>query len=311
MKAFVLSGGGNLGAGQVGTVLALLERGIEPDLLVGTSAGAINAAYLAGDPGLEGARRLADIWAWVRTRDVFRLPLKPWHLLSHLRSEALYHSEGLSRLLERSLDYSDIQDAQLALRIVATDFETGRTVAFHSGSVVDAVLASSALPGLFPPVEIAGRLYVDGGIADNVPISPAVGAGAKEIYVIRTGFDCPVDAGRLKAMDVLWRSIGLLLNRTLAEDVRRFGRAARIVVLPSPCVAPTPIWNLSRGRSLIAEAHRMAGTYLDREAAARWSARSGGPSRRRRDSASPSQATAYSPTSSTTSSRPTCTRERS
>ncbi len=265
MKAFVLSGGGNLGAGQVGAILALLERGIEPDLLVGTSAGAINAACLAGDPGLDGARRLAEIWTSVRTRDVFRLPLKPWHLLSHLRGDALYHNEGLAQLLERSLPYSNFEDAQLGLRIVATDFATGDAVAFHSGSVVDAVLASAALPGLFPPVEIGGRLYVDGGIADNVPISPAVGAGAKEVYVIRTGFDCPVDGGRLKAMDVLWRSIGLLLNRTIADDVRRFRRTARIVVLPSPCVAPTPIWNLSHSRSLITEAHRMTGEFLDRE----------------------------------------------
>lgn len=265
MKAFVLSGGGNLGASQVGAVMALLERGIEPDLLVGTSAGAINAAYLAGDPGLDGARRLADIWTSVRTRDVFRLPIKPWHLLSHLRSDALYHSDGLRRLLEGSLPYAHIEEATLHLRIVATDFETGGAVAFHSGPVIDAVLASSALPGLFPPVDIDGRLYVDGGIADNVPISPAVGAGAKEIYVIRTGFDCPVNGRRLRAMDVLWRSIGLLLNRALTDDVRRFKRAAKIVVLPSPCVAPTPIWNLSRSRSLVAEAHRMTGEFLDRQ----------------------------------------------
>jgi NTE family protein len=267
MKAFVLSGGGNLGAGQVGTVLALLERGIEPDLLVGTSAGALNAAYLAGDPGLGGAQRLAAIWTSVRTRDVFRLGLKPWHLLSHLRGEALYHNEDLRRLLERSLRYRSIEDARLALRIVATDFETGSAAAFHSGPVVDAVLASAALPGLFPPVEIEGRLYVDGGIADNVPIAPAVGAGAKEIYVIQTCFDRPIEAGRLRAMDVLWRSIGLLLNRALVDDVRRFRRAARIIVLPSPCVAPTPIWNLSRSRSLLAEARRMAGEFLDQEPA--------------------------------------------
>ena len=263
MKAFVLSGGGNLGAGQVGSVLALLERGIEPDLLVGTSAGAINASYLAGNPGTKGAERLAAIWGSIRTRDVFRLPLKPWHLLSHLRSDALYHSDGLRDLLEGSLPYREIENTRVGLRIVATDFESGAAVAFHTGPVVDAVLASSALPGLFPPVEIGGRLYVDGGIADNVPISPAVSAGAKEIYVIRTGFDCPVGGRRLRAVDVLWRSIGLLLNRALADDVRRYRRAARIVVLPTPCVAPTPIWNLSRSRSLIAEAYDMASAFLD------------------------------------------------
>src|ERR671924_1554463 len=111
MKAFVLSGGGNLGAGQVGAVLALLERGIQPDLLVGTSAGAINAAYLAGDPGLDGARRLAAIWSAVRTRDVFRFPFNPWHLVTHLRADALYHNDGLRRLLEDTLAYGDIAQA--------------------------------------------------------------------------------------------------------------------------------------------------------------------------------------------------------
>jgi NTE family protein len=265
MNAFVLSGGGNLGASQVGAITALLERGIEPDLLVGTSAGAINAAYLAGDPTLDGARRLAQIWMSLRTRDVFRLPLKPWHVLSHLRGDSLYHNDGLRRLLENALPYGSIEDAALPLRVVATDFETGGAVAFRSGPVIDAVLASSALPGLFPPVSIAGRLYVDGGIADNVPVSPAVCAHASEIYVIRTGFDCPVDARRLRAMDVLWRSIGLLLNRTLAADIRRYGGTARIVVLPSPCTPATPIWNLSRSASLIADAHRMAGEFLDHE----------------------------------------------
>lgn len=264
MRAFVLSGGGNLGAIQVGAVLSLLEHGITPDLLVGTSAGAVNASYLADDPGLDGARRLAEIWSSVRTRDVFRFPVRPWHLLAHLRGDALYHNDGLQRLLERSLPYRNIEDAALRLRVVATDFETGRSVAFHSGPVVDAVLASSALPGLFPPVRIGGRLYVDGGIADNVPISPAVGAGAKEIYVIHVGFNCPTGP-RLRAVDVLWRSVGLLLNRTLSDDVRRFAGAARIIVLPTPCVPPTPIWNLSRSRELIAGAHRMVGAFLDGE----------------------------------------------
>lgn len=261
MRAFVLSGGGNLGASQVGAVIALRERGIAPDLLVGTSAGAINASYLAGDPTLDGARRLAEIWSELRTRDVFRFP-SPLHFVRHLRSDALYHSDDLRRLLERSLPYTDIEDAQTGLRIVAADLETGAAVTLDSGPVVEAVLASSALPGLFPPVRIGDRLYVDGGIADNVPIAPAVAAGADEIYVLRAGFGCPLGT-RLRAIDVLWRSIGLLLNRALDLDVRRFSDQARIVVLPSPCVPPTPIWNLSHSRALIAETHEAVASYLD------------------------------------------------
>lgn len=262
MRAFVLSGGGNLGAGQVGAVLALAERDISPDVVVGTSAGAINASYLAGDPGIDGARRLAEIWASVRTRDVFRFPINPLHVLTHLRADALYHADGLRLLLERSLLYRRIEDATLALRVVATNLESGAAVSFDRGPVVDAVLASAALPGLFPPVRIGDLLYVDGGVADNVPIAPAVAAGADEIYVIRSGFDCPLGS-RLRAVDVLWRSISLLLNRALDADLQRFSDDARIVVLPSPCVPPMPIWNLSRSRALITESHAAVSAYLD------------------------------------------------
>jgi NTE family protein len=260
-RAFVLSGGGNLGAAQSGALLALFERGIAPDLVVGTSAGAINAAYLAGNPTLDGARQLADLWSRTRSRDIFRLPRNPVSLVRRLRGEALYDNAGLRTLLDRHLTYDTIEDATIGMRIVATDFETGLERAFHSGPVVDAVLASSALPGLFPPVRIDDHLYVDGGIADNVPISPAIGAGADEVYVIHVGFNCPSD--RPRALDVLWRSIGLLLNRTLAQDIKRFSARASIIVLPTLCVPPTPVWNLGQSRFLITEARQTVGTFLD------------------------------------------------
>jgi NTE family protein len=261
MRAFVLSGGGNLGAAQSGALLALLEHGITPDLLVGTSAGAINAAYLAGHPNLDGAHKLAELWSAARSRDIFRLPRNPVSLIRRLKGDALYDSVGLRRLLENHLGFEAIEDAQVRLRIVATDFETGLETAFHSGPVIDAVLASTALPGLFPPVQVGDRVYVDGGIADNVPISPAIGAGATQVYVIHVGFNCPLE--RPRALDVLWRSIGLLLNRALAQDVKRFSRKARIVLLPTLCIPPTPIWNLGQSRFLIAEARRTVGAFLE------------------------------------------------
>jgi NTE family protein len=261
-RAFVLSGGGNLGAAQVGAVQALLERGLTPDLLVGTSAGAINAAYLAHDPSLEGALRLGSIWTSLRGRDVFAFPRMPWHLLTHLRQDALLHNDRLRLLLRRHLPYERIEEAPVRLRVVATEYATGKAVAFHSGSVVDAVLASTALPGLFPPVSIGGRLYLDGGIADNVPISPAVGAGARDVYVVHVGLGCP-ETGRLRALDVMSRAIDLLLNRTLADDVKRFSPPARIVVLPTPRPAPSRIWNLSHSAALIAQGRELAGKFLD------------------------------------------------
>ena len=212
-------------------------------------------------PNLEGAHALSALWSAARSRDIFRLPLNPFRLIGRLKGEALYENAGLRRLIEAHLNYERIEDAKIGLRIVATDFETGHAKAFHSGHVVDAILASTALPGLFPPVEVEGRIYVDGGIADNVPISPAVGAGADEVYVIHVGFNCPIEKPR--AIDVLWRSIGLLLNRTLAADVEQFANRANIVVVPPLCVPATPLWNLSHSRFLIAEARQTVGAFLD------------------------------------------------
>src|ERR1041384_6418558 len=172
MNAFVLSGGANLGAEQAGMLLGLLEAGIRPDVLVGTSIGAANAAYLAADPTIERARDLADLWRNVRPHDVF--PINPISITrAILRGGALFPSDPFKRLMQREIPYQASEDAKVRLLIVATDFDDGSEVVFDSGSVIDAVLASTALPGVFAPHEIDGRLYLDGGLVDQVPLGPA------------------------------------------------------------------------------------------------------------------------------------------
>jgi NTE family protein len=256
MRAFVLSGGGSLGAAQAGAVLALLERGIEPDLLVGTSAGAINAAYLAGRPGLPRVGHLASFWTSINSREVF--PTRPWHL----HGPSLLGTSGLRKLLERNLGYTRIEDAKIPVRIVATELPSMRGVAFSYGPVVDAVLASAALPGVLPPVRVGGRYYVDGGFSDNVPISTAVEMGATEIYLIQVGPGA--SKGTIRGVDFVWRNVGRLLNRRLSGDVRRYSDRVKIVRLPTAVSGPTGLWKLSDSVRLVRESRTVVGEYLDR-----------------------------------------------
>src|SRR5262249_42678521 len=160
----VFAGGGSLGAIEVGMLRALVEHGICPDFVVGASAGAINAAYFAGHPDLEGVNRLAAIWRRLRSSDVF--PLSPIHgLLSFFgRRSSVLDPSPLGPLLEARLPYERLEDARLPCRIVATDVLDGSEVVLSSGPAAEALLASAAIPGVFPPVEIDGNYLIDGGI---------------------------------------------------------------------------------------------------------------------------------------------------
>lgn len=179
--AFVLAGGGSLGAIEVGMLHALVAHGVRPDLVVGSSAGAINAAYFAARPDLEGVRGLADIWRRVRRDHV-----SPVTLLSGLRALVfggahLADPGPLRHLLEQRMPYGRLEETAIPCVIVATDLMSGREVALSSGAVVDVLLASSALPAVFPPVLLSGRRLVDGMLASHTPITSAITAGASRI----------------------------------------------------------------------------------------------------------------------------------
>lgn len=269
MKAFVFSGGANLGAAQAGMVEALLEAGIRPDVLVGTSIGAANAAFLATDPSLERARELSDLWRRVRPRDVF--PINPLGIgRAILRGGALFPTEPWRRFLEREIPYRRIEDAAIPLRIVATRFDDGSEVVFDSGPVADAVLASTALPGAFPPHEIDGRLYLDGGLVDQVPLGPAVEAGASTLYVLSVGFPCPPPRNHLSARAVLVHSVGILLSQRILLDGNHLpthNPSVRIVRVPPVC-AQVGLRDLSRSGELIARAREQTASFLaNRESA--------------------------------------------
>ncbi|MEU6772199.1 patatin-like phospholipase family protein [Streptomyces sp. NPDC046759] len=186
-RAFVLGGGGALGAYEVGMLKALFAAGVHPDLLVGTSVGAINGAAVAADPSGASVARLADLWTGLGRAGVFSGSLFG-RLSTAVRSGThLYHPTPLRELLSFHLPVTCIEDLALSFQCVAANIERAAEHWFAAGPLVDAVLASCAVPGLLPPVRIDDQHYVDGGLVNSIPVGRAVALGATDVYVLQVG----------------------------------------------------------------------------------------------------------------------------
>jgi NTE family protein len=233
--AFVLSGGGSLGASQAGMLHALYEHGIRPDLLVGTSAGAINAAFIASRPPTPStAADLQRVWQCLRRAHVF--PANP--LTAGLGMLGLRHysvsAGSLRRLVLRHLEFDRLQDAPIELHVVAADALNGEEVLLSSGPAIDAVLASAAIPGVFPAVQWKAQLLIDGGIVNNTPISHAIALGADRIFVLQA-----IGTGPLRqAPRSAWASgviaMSRAITRRLKEDVAQYADSVELTVIPAP-----------------------------------------------------------------------------
>jgi NTE family protein len=195
--AFVLGGGGHLGAHEVGMLRALLERGIVPDRVLGTSIGAINGAAVAAEPTAAAVERLAAMWGRMERSDVFGgSVLGRLGTLARTRTN-LHDNDGLRRLLAEALPVERIEELPVAFECVAASIESAAEHWFTCGPLVDAVLASSAVPGILPPVEIGGEHFLDGGIVNSIPVGRAVSRGARTIYVMHVGrVDRPLEPPR-------------------------------------------------------------------------------------------------------------------
>ena len=147
---------------------------------------------MAGDATPEGIDRLAEVWRGLRRADVF--PFQPWRGLLGFtgRRSSLLDAAGVRRLLREHLLFERLEDAPVALHVVAVDVLSGRDVLLSTGDAVDAVTASAAIPGVFAPVSIGGAFYMDGGVVNNTPISHAVDLGAGTVWVLPTGYACPL-----------------------------------------------------------------------------------------------------------------------
>ncbi len=185
--AFVLAGGGSRGAVQVGMLGELTERGIRADRVFGASVGAINGAAYAGNPTKEGIERMARIWRDVKGTDVFPKSALdgPWAFFQ--KRASVHSNSGLRAIIEAGIDFENLEDTTIPFEVVTTSLTDGRERWLAHGNAVEAILASSAIPSILPPVVIDGDVLIDGGVVNNVPISRAMLAGCTRIYVLLCG----------------------------------------------------------------------------------------------------------------------------
>jgi NTE family protein len=260
--AFVLSGGGNLGVSQIGMLRALIERGILPDVVVGTSVGALNGAVIATTPGLEGVDRLSDVWCSIRTGEVFpggRLA-RAWNVLS--RDNHLFENVGLQAVIERSAPASSFEETVVPLRVVATDLHSAEEVVFAAGPIAPALLGSCALPGIYPPIEHDGRTLIDGAVTNAVPIVHALAGNAERVYVLDVSGGGAGDRPIRSPLDVAVRAFNISRNQRFDLEMRNTPDDVDVIVLPRPD-DDRELFDFSDALMLIIEAHALAAKFLD------------------------------------------------
>jgi NTE family protein len=251
---------------QAGSALALIEAGVEPDLLVGTSVGALNSAFLATHHGLDGARALKDAWASLRRAEAVQLdPFLAFMGFFGLRDH-LISAKQLRRLITKWIPIERFEDSAVPFGVVATDALTGEAVVVTRGDVSNALVASSAIPGIFPPVSVEGRWLIDGSLSSNHPVIEAQDLGADEIYLITT-LTAPRSAPPRGAVAVAMNSVSLLTTRMgqlqLVEAQHRAEQTGgHVYVVPSAePPAPGP-FDYRRSADLSEQAYRRTRRWL-------------------------------------------------
>ena len=265
--AFVLSGGASLGAIQVGMLRALAEHDVRPDVIVATSVGALNGAFVASRPfDLDAVRELERIWLGMRRGRVFPAePLTGLLGFAGLRRN-LVPVGPLKRLISRHVDQERLEELPTALHVIACDVLTGREVRLSRGRLVDAVLASAAIPGVFPPVEWEGRLLIDGGVVNNTPLTHALELAPQHVYVLPTGGPCELLAPPNGALGMLIHATSLLVAQRFASEALALA-GPRVTILPPPCPIRVQPTDFGHAAELIERAYEGAASFLsgDRE----------------------------------------------
>lgn len=295
--AFILWGGGSLGAVQVGMLQALAARGVRPDLIVGASVGALNAAYHAARPEPEAVDELADLWLSVSGHDVYPLSVRealralttelPFHpMRGTLRAlgtlnytfpfnpvvltqaviggrNHLFDNRPLRRFLERVLPLKYIEDARIPLSILATDIRTGRAVVLSSGPALPALLASTAIPGIYPAVTIGSQVLMDGAIADRTTLDHAVDRGADEVYLLAPGFSCDLPRPPSTAIAMALHGYNLLGEQRISASIAHNRGRTRLHVVPPLCPVEVLPIDFAQTADLIERATRATLHWLD------------------------------------------------
>ena len=259
--AFVLAGGGSFGAIQVGMMLSLASNGIGADMVVGSSVGALNGAFYAGDPTPGGVERLADIWSGLQRRDVF--PLTWRTLLGFIwRRDFLIPHDGIRKLIDDHIPYRNLEDARLPVHIVTTDIITGDSVVFSDGSAAEAIVASTAIPGAFSPVHYKDHFLADGALSSNTPVRIAVKSGARRLIILPTGYACASDAPPVGAVANALHALTLLIARQLVSELENLGPEIEYFVVPPLCPLVGSPYDFSRTAEHIERARLATDDWL-------------------------------------------------
>ena len=231
--AFVFAGGGSLGAVQVGMLRELTREGVSADIVVGSSVGAINASYFASAPNPGGIENLEKIWRALRRHDVFPFTLRSlFGLLG--RPDNLIDPSNLRRLLERHLPFPNLEDAAIPVHVIATNLG-GTAVCLSSGPAVDAIMASAAIPGAFPPVRIGEDHLMDGAVGSNTPILTAAKLGATRIIALPAGFTCAIQTPPSGVIARALHAITLLIGNQMVRDLKELAGVVDVFTVPNLC----------------------------------------------------------------------------
>ena len=259
--AFVFTGGGSLGAVQVGMLRVLLASGVQPDLVVGASVGAINASYFACLPTAEGVASLETLWSKLRRSDIFPFTLaSALGLLRHPGN--LVDPTGLRRVIETNLPCAKLQDTTIPLAIMATDLQ-GIGVRLTAGPAVDAILASTAIPGIFPPVAIDGEPLMDGAVAANTPMRPAAELGASRIIILPTGYACALKEPPKTPVGKALHAITLMIAWQLMHELENIPKDIQVHLAPTLCPLSVSPFDFSSSRELIERAARSTQKWIE------------------------------------------------
>jgi NTE family protein len=240
----------------------LFEIGVRPDFLIGTSVGAVNAAWVAGRPHPDAMAALSEIWLGLRRRHVF--PLNPLTSAAGLmgRSNHFISNDGLRSLLEKHIPFRRLEAASVPVHVMVTEWKSGRAAILTAGPAVPALLASCAIPGLFPPVTIGRHDYVDGGVANHTPVTVAIELGATQIYVLPVGYPW-LNREPTNALGMALHALARIVEQKLDAEVEANKCAADIHMLPALDIADVSPADFSHTKDLIEWGYRSARRCLD------------------------------------------------
>jgi NTE family protein len=259
--AFVFAGGGSFGAIQVGMLQSLAAHGISADMVVGSSVGALNGAFYAGDPTPAGVDRLATIWRGLTRHDVFPVTWKT--MLGFLwRRDFLIPHDGVRKLVDDHIPFRYLEEAPLPVHIVATDIITGDAVVLSDGPTAEAIVASTAIPGAFSPIRYKDYYLADGAISSNTPVRVAVRKGAKRLIVLPTGHACANQAPPVGAVANAMHALTLLIARQLVDELEGLGPDIEYYVVPPLCPLVGSPYDFSRTDDHIDRAVRTTDAWL-------------------------------------------------